>query len=367
MSAVPTAALLSQSPHLTSVSERALEIARLYRYGPLLRNIGAAQWRFSWRCLTQDVIGVELRVRIGDAQVILGLESLDPFPQTTDLAQGAIPAGLRAAYLNGAGKALWEDLEVLLQRTVEVLEVQLNRSLTGTPDCLGFQIGREPPGIMTRGFLRVLDPTTPAAAGLYRALDEASRRAMPSVASATHFPIQWAAIVGSTTVPAAELQALQEQDVILIDTVKYSADTLDCWLGVGPLRTYAGRALFRKSGELQWVHSASGGKMTTTHPESDLVNPDAGVLDATIPNPPVPEATAFDEIPINVRFELAQWSAPLAEVAGLQTGSIIDLGQRIDAQSVSVWVQQRCIGKGQLVAIGERLGVRLLSVFGARS
>jgi flagellar motor switch/type III secretory pathway protein FliN len=28
-----------------------------------------------------------------------------------------------------------------------------------------------------------------------------------------------------------------------------------------------------------------------------------------------------------------------------------------------VWVEQRCIGRGQLVAIGERLGVRLLSVF----
>ena len=42
---------------------------------------------------------------------------------------------------------------------------------------------------------------------------------------------------------------------------------------------------------------------------------------------------------------------------------MIDLRQRVDEQAVSVWIEQRCIGKGQLVAIGERLGVRLLSVF----
>ena len=30
-----------------------------------------------------------------------------------------------------------------------------------------------------------------------------------------------------------------------------------------------------------------------------------------------------------------------------------------------MWVEHRCIGKGQLVAIGDRLGVRLTSVFGA--
>jgi type III secretion protein Q len=57
-----------------------------------------------------------------------------------------------------------------------------------------------------------------------------------------------------------------------------------------------------------------------------------------------------------------RWEAPLAEVAALREGAIIDLGQRIDEQSVTVWVEQRCIGKGQLVAVGERLGVRLLSI-----
>jgi type III secretion protein Q len=71
----------------------------------------------------------------------------------------------------------------------------------------------------------------------------------------------------------------------------------------------------------------------------------------------------FDDIPVSLRFELAQWNASLAEVGNLAAGAVIDIGQRIDEHAVSVWVEQRCIGKGQLVAIGERLGVRLVSVF----
>jgi type III secretion protein Q len=81
----------------------------------------------------------------------------------------------------------------------------------------------------------------------------------------------------------------------------------------------------------------------------------------------LPKEAGFDEIPVSLRFELAQWNASLAEVASLAAGAVVNLGQRIDEHAVSVWVDQRCIGKGQLVAIGERLGVRLLSVFSDQS
>jgi type III secretion protein Q len=75
----------------------------------------------------------------------------------------------------------------------------------------------------------------------------------------------------------------------------------------------------------------------------------------------------IDDIPVSLRFEVAQWHATLSEVSALAPGTIIDLGQRVDAQSVTVWVGQRCIGRGELVAIGERLGVRLLSIFQGQS
>ena len=67
---------------------------------------------------------------------------------------------------------------------------------------------------------------------------------------------------------------------------------------------------------------------------------------------------------MNLHFEIARWHAPLAELATLAPGAVIDIGRGIDEPVVSVWADERCIGQGQLVAIGDRLGVRLMSVYG---
>lgn len=345
------AIVLSQSPHLASISQQALAIASLYGRGALSRTVGASQWRFRWRCSTESFTGVELRARIGVTEVILGLESLDPFGSAGDVTRRELPAGLRAAYLNGTGVPLWQELEKFLQRAAEVLDVRLDCPLKMTAECLGFELACEPRGIATRGFLRVTDSAGQTSGELLRVLQEASVREMAVAPLPTHLPVRWAAVVGSTTLPAAEVKSLEEHDIVLVDDTTHEDNALGCWLGVGPTRRYAGRALFRNGGQLQLVEFSSRRRIS--------MSPDA----PTEPADPIP----FEEIPVNLRFELAQWSAPLAAVAALEAGSVIDLGHRIDEHAVSVWVEQRCIGKGQLVAIGEQLGVRLLTVFAARS
>jgi type III secretion system YscQ/HrcQ family protein len=341
---------LSQSPHLVSISQQALEMASLYGRGALSRTVGESQWRFRWRCSTESFTGVELRARIGATEVILGLESLDPFASACDVTRRELPAGLRAAYLNGAGAPLWQELEKVLQRAVEVLDVRLDCSVKMTAECLGFEFACEPRGIATRGFLRIADSDGHTTAELFRVLQEVSLREMAAAPLPTHLPVRWAAVVGSTALSAAEVKSLEEHDIVLVDDATHEANALGCWLGVGPARSYAGRALFRNGGQLQLVEFSSRRRIS--------MSPDA---------PTDAEPVPFAEIPVNLRFELAQWSAPLAAVAALEAGSVIDLGHRIDEHAVSVWVEQRCIGKGQLVAIGEQLGVRLLSVFAARN
>jgi type III secretion protein Q len=346
---------LSQSPYLTSISQHAQEMAALYGRGALSRAVGASQWRFRWRCSTESFTGIELRARIGATEVILGLESLDPFASACDVTRREVPAGLRAAYLNGAGAPLWQELEKVLQRAVEVLDVRLDCLFKRTAECLGFEIVCEPRGIATSGFLRVAESAGQGAAELFRVLQEASLREMAGATLPTHLPVRWAAVVGSTALTAAEVKSLEEHDIVLVDDATHEANALGCWLGVGPARSYAGRALLRNGGQLQLVEFSSRRRIS--------MSPDAQTEPPVAESDPIP----FEEIPVNLRFELAQWSAPLAAVAALEAGSVIDLGHRIDEHAVSVWVEQRCIGKGQLVAIGERLGVRLLTVFAARS
>jgi type III secretion protein Q len=247
---------------------------------------------------------------------------------------------------------LWDELEALTQLAVEVVEVRLASNMTVSPECLGFVLGRDPSGPGTRGFLGFTDPDTERSAELVHVLTEVSRRERSDVPPLpTHFHLQWAAVVGTTSLPIAEVCALEEQDVVLIEEISRSANSFDCWLGVGPARRFAGRVTLR-SGQITLIELGTGGKMSMTRTDSDTA--------------PLEEA-GFGEIPVRLRFELAQWNASLTEMANLAPGAVIDLGSRVDEHAVSVWVEQRCIGKGQLVAIGERLGVRLLSVFAGQT
>jgi type III secretion protein Q len=343
---------LSGSPRLLAISELAAALAPLYGRGVVSRTIGGARWRFRWRCITGPMSGVEMRLRLGGIEVMLGIENLDPFGRAVDAGRPEVPAALRAAYLNGLGAPLWEELETLTQLALEVLEVGPGSNMTVSPECLGFELGRDLSGPATRGFLGFIDPDPERNAELLRALAEVSQREMrDSPPLPTHFRLQWAAVAGTTNLSAAEVRALEELDVVLVEDVARTPNSLECWLGVGPARRFAGRMSLR-TGQLQLVHFGTGGTMNMTRTDTD-----AGPL----------EEAGFGEIPVSLRFELAQWNASLAQMASLAPGAVIDLGQRVDEHAVSVWVEQRCVGKGQLVAIGERLGVRLLSIFAGQS
>jgi type III secretion protein Q len=338
---------LGESAQLLRISAQALELARLYGRGPLSCSIEDTTWLFRWRYLTEPLTAFELRLRVGGVPVVVCLETLAAFGPAADVTRVELPAGLRAAYLNGISVALWRQLEAMTERTVEVLEVRPDSALEPTAEHLGFEIGRAPRGPVVRGFLRLSDTDPRRRRELQRVLSETSLREMSAAPLPTHLRLRWAAVVGSTLLSTAEVRGLEEHDVVLIDDAKPAPNAVSCWLGVGPTRRYAGRLARRSGGQLQMVQFDIGGG-TNMGPN----------IDAT-----PAQQTGFDDIPVSLRFELAQWNASLAEVGNLAAGAVLDIGQRIDEHAVSVWIEQRCIGKGQLVAIGERLGVRLVSVF----
>ena len=343
---------LSRSPRLLRVSEQAAALSTLYSRGPAYCDIDGARWRFQWRYISGPMTGVEMSLRIGGAEAMLGLENLGPFGSATDVTRPEMPPALRAAFLNGLGAAAWQKLEAMTQAAIEVLDVQLDAVIEVTPESLGFELGQDPLGPATRGVIRLSDSDPQRNSQLQRVLSEASRREMANAPLPAHLPLTWAAVAGSTRLEAAEVRALEEHDIVLIDDARHTGKMLGCWLGVGPVRKRIGWAMLRNGGQLQMVQFGTAGETHMTSSDAPATKP---------------EEAGFDEIPVSLRFELTQWNASLAEVANLAAGATIDLGHRIDEHSVSVWVEQRCIGKGQLVAIGERLGVRLSSIFAAES
>lgn len=339
---------LSRSPWLQSVSEQAAALARLYGRGASYHTIGETRWRFQWRGITGPLVGVEMHLRVGAVPVVLGLENFGPFGAARDVLRPEVPAALHAAYLNGLGAPAWRELEALSGHSVEVLAVEPEATVLITPECLGFTVGREPEGPATRGFVRFLERDMQRNSALVQALRAASEREMAAPTLPNSLPMRWAAVLGSTKLTTQELRRLEEHDIVLVDGVTRTAKGLSCWLGMGPARRNAGRVTLLDEGRLEMVQFDTARKIDMTSSDTSA---------------PGSKEAGFDDIPVNLRFELAQWNASLAEISTLTAGAIIDLGQRVDEHSVSLWVEERCIGKGQLIALGERLGVRLVSVF----
>ena len=68
------------------------------------------------------------------------------------------------------------------------------------------------------------------------------------------------------------------------------------------------------------------------------------------------------EIPATLVVELGRASLPLAQLARLQAGELIEL-DRDPREPVELTCNGRLVARGELVQIDDRLGVRLTSVF----
>ena len=70
-----------------------------------------------------------------------------------------------------------------------------------------------------------------------------------------------------------------------------------------------------------------------------------------------PSDATLDELPVRLVFELGRLSLPLAELEAIGPGYVFELGRDM-RQSVDIVSAGRRIGQGEIVAIGDALGVR---------
>lgn len=66
-------------------------------------------------------------------------------------------------------------------------------------------------------------------------------------------------------------------------------------------------------------------------------------------------------LPVQVEFELGRTEMTIGELADMQPGYVFPLATPLEGASVTIRANGRVAGRGELVAVGETLGVRLLS------
>ena len=66
-------------------------------------------------------------------------------------------------------------------------------------------------------------------------------------------------------------------------------------------------------------------------------------------------------LPVDVEFEVGKVELKLSDIAALQPGYVFALPTHLEGANVTIRANGRVAGQGELVAVGDTLGVRLLS------
>ncbi|WP_439534869.1 flagellar motor switch protein FliN [Polymorphobacter sp.] len=86
--------------------------------------------------------------------------------------------------------------------------------------------------------------------------------------------------------------------------------------------------------------------------DDDSIDPLAG---------PALDLGAFGGIAVRLSVEVGAVRLPLRDVLALQPGSVHTLDRRVD-QPVDVLINDRLIARGEIVAVGDRFGVKLTEI-----
>lgn len=290
-------------------------------------------------------------------QTAAGMLSLEPV-----LATDAEPGGFRLDLRLGEGRAqlaadqdlaerlLGADLPGISLDALEpelrslVTELALSPLLAAAEAALGrtVRLAPEPPSAALPYRLAFRASIDAAAWPVLLLLDlrglEAITRAYERVAVLRNpmpeLPIPLSVVAGRTRVRMAELERAVPGDLIVLEEAPVGSGRLD--LLAGDMLAFACRL--------------DGTSLSFTGEVTSRVAAEAGAI-----------AERLDEAPLELVFELGRLSVPLGELRGLAPGHVFDLGRDL-RHPVDILLGGHKIGEGELVQVGERVGVRLRSL-----
>ena len=67
------------------------------------------------------------------------------------------------------------------------------------------------------------------------------------------------------------------------------------------------------------------------------------------------------DVPIDISIEIGRTKMSIGDLLSLSKGSIVEL-KRTAGEAVDIYVNGKLLGKGEVVVVNERLGVRVLKI-----
>jgi len=154
--------------------------------------------------------------------------------------------------------------------------------------------------------------------------------------------------IGRTRLRLAEVRGIERGDIVAIEEWRAAgaAVVVDAVPGgaAGPCFT----AL------------AEGSRITIQHRREQPMNRPADTPPATSANEgPELAVDRLDAMEVTLRFEVGDLAISLGELRNVRAGHVFELGQPLNRGPVRIVAHGNLLGKGTLVAVGDRLGVRV--------
>lgn len=161
-----------------------------------------------------------------------------------------------------------------------------------------------------------------------------------------------------------ELAALAPGDVLLLDAPGGAGEGVEVGLFAGEEALPGVRGLLAH-GRLRVVGAAADAThMFRRTSMTSQTNASRTAETASAPPQEEPPANGhpLDAVQVDVDVELARVPLPLASLRTLAVGQVIETTQPLDTQDIVLWCGGRYLGRGQLVTVGSRLGVRVVAL-----
>jgi type III secretion protein Q len=342
---------LSQSPLLPRIhASNAQALNRLYGHGQSIDfkfpgRTYYLHWVFEMPPrVAQDTYAFRLGHHVG----MLGLDTVSVCALLNERQADVLPHDLRHILLADTLFPLVEMLEKKLRMRFEWMPTQTKPpGHAGELEQAAFfkatpGTGNDP---TVQGFLsfqdaRALDAVVPALAYV--------QIANPRGLMHLRFPVSF--LIGTTRVRLHEVGSIVAGDIIGIDqwTASGSAIVVTASLGGAAGRQLVGLAEGTRI-KLQQVKDVEMNR--------DIPPPSSAPSEAQ-PSTSLP-IDRLDALEVSLRFEVGDLTLSLGELKSIRAGHTFDLAQPLNRSPVRILAHGNVLGKGYLVAIGDRLGVRV--------
>lgn len=292
--------------------------------------------------IRQDV-AVTLTTPHGPATLYVPGVLLDAWLEQSDPATGFqnLQPAEQALLLEALFDKELNWIEKELNSTVEFLEVRrtpdknigsLLPTVTAISDC-----GRD---------VALATGSDQLAQKLAQLLDHAADKAS---LFATSVPVAVRILYGATTIALGEMKELERDDVILPADSEFHGSRSCCLIGdrmAAPVSPVDGG----------WRMDDHFLPLTGSEWDFDMATEHA------MDNSDDDRVANLADIPVTLVFEAGRIALPLAEIQRLDTGSLIPLDAPVDS-GVAIFANGKRVGHGELIKLGEELGIRIVNIF----